>query len=371
MQHTRRHLLGALATAVALPCLPGLSFAANTAGNSQRRFVLVILRGAMDGLAAVPAYGDSNLASLRKPLLVPEAQLLKLDSFFALHPAFGSLHSLYQQKEMEVFHAVATPYRDRSHFDAQNVLETGLDHPDPNAGGWLNRVAGKVSSNGLSAMAIGQAMPKVLQGTNKVGSWTPDALPTIEDDTLQRLRRLYAEDKVLGIQLEQGLQAQGLIGDQGMSANQRRGNFLQLAEAAAKFLAQEDGPAIAVLESNGWDTHANQGAAQGQLAQKFTELDRGLAALRKGLDARWANTQVLVVTEFGRTVAMNGTNGTDHGTASVAFRLGGANALLKKAGSIITQWPGLASGSLQDGRDLRPTTDLRDLFADAEKFITG
>lgn len=371
MQLRRRTLLQSLAASLLLPVLPGLSLAA-TGSNNNRRFVLVILRGAMDGLAAVPPYGDANLATLRKSLLVPDAQLLKLDNFFALHPSLTQLHGLYQAKELEVLHAVATPYRERSHFDAQNVLETGLDHPDPNADGWLNKMAGQLPASDLSAMAIGQSMPKVLQGHNKVGSWSPDALPTLEDDTLQRLRRLYAADSFLGTRLEQGLDAQTLAGDRGMEGKTGRHNdFSPLADTAAKFLAQDHGPAIAVLEINGWDTHANQGAAQGLLSQRLSELDRGLAALRLGLGSWWSTTQVLVVTEFGRTAAMNGTNGTDHGTASVAFRLGGSQSGLQQPGSVITQWPGLAPGSLLDGRDLRPTRDVRELFAAAGTFLTA
>ncbi|HTQ99003.1 MAG TPA: DUF1501 domain-containing protein [Candidatus Acidoferrum sp.] len=371
MKLHRRQLLQTLGAGLLLPLLPGLSLSA-TGSAGQKRFVLVILRGAMDGLAAVPPYGDANLAGLRKQLLVGDGDLLKLDSFFALHPQLKEMHGMFQQKEMEVLHAVATPYRQRSHFDAQNVLETGLDHPDPNADGWLNNLAGRLPAADITAMAIGQSMPKVLQGHNKVGSWTPDALPTLEDDTLQRLRRLYAEDTFLGTQLEQGLQAQAMAGEQDMTGNGgKRTDFALLADTAAKFLAQDHGPSLAVLEVNGWDTHANQGSVNGLLAQKLGELDRGLAALRNGMGAWWTTTQVLVVTEFGRTAAMNGTNGTDHGTASVAFRLGGAQGGLQKPGSVITQWPGLASGSLLDGRDLRPTRDMRELFAAATTFMTS
>lgn len=374
MMTNRRQMLKAIGATALVPFLPGLVFGA-PGTTQQKRFVMVILRGAMDGLAAAPPYGDASLEPLRKPLLVPDDKLLKLDSFFALHPALTELHGMYQQKELEVFHAIATPYRQRSHFDAQNVLETGLDHPDLNADGWLNRCAGLVhkgrQQQDLSAMAIGQAMPKVLQGRNRVGSWTPDALPELQDDTMQRLRRLYAHDSFLGSRLEQGLQAQTLAEQQDMTGKgAKRNDFVMLASTAAKFLAQEHGPAIAVLEANGWDTHANQGSVQGLLAQRLGELDRGLAALRSGLGSYWTHTQMLVVTEFGRTAAMNGTNGTDHGTGTVAFRLGGSKGGLQKGGSVIAQWPGLDGGNLLDGRDLRPTRDLRELFAAAEKFIT-
>ena len=367
MNLSRRCLLSGICGTPFIQVLPGLTMAASN-NTSDKRFVLVILRGAMDALAAVQPYGDPDLARHRERLLVPEPQLLKLDSFFALQPALANMYSLYQAGELEVCHAVATPYRSRSHFDAQHVLETGLSDVQPSATGWLNRCAGYLSASSTTAMAVGSQLPKVLQGSNEVGSWSPDNLPVTAQDTLERLQRLYSEDAFLGARFEQWIMADSLVSGTGMGPGNRGAqNLVQLADAAARFLSQEDGPVIAVLECSGWDTHAGQGAEQGRLAQRLAELDNAINVLRNGLQAFWHTTQILVVTEFGRTVAVNGTGGTDHGTASAAFRTGGA----VNGGRITTDWPGLASGNLLEGRDLRPTLDMRDLFRDAVGHILG
>lgn len=360
---TRRQLLrGLLATsgAALVTNLPGLAFSA-TPSTDGKRFILVILRGAMDGLAAVAPYGDPALAALRRPLLTPENQLLKLDSFFGLHPAFTSLHTLYQQSELLVCHAVASPYRKRSHFDAQNVLENGFTLPDETASGWLNRCLPLLpSSNGASspAIAVGQSVPEVLLGNDNVASWSPPRFPSPNENTLTRLQQLYSNDPFLGERLDQALAANGLIGDTMGNQKTKMQDFNVLVDAAATFLSQDQGPAIAVLESDGWDTHANQGGKEGQLASKFAQLDTGLGRLKKGLGEHWRNTVVAVVTEFGRTAAVNGTQGTDHGTAGVALLLGGA----VQGGKMHTDWPGLANGNLYQQRDLAPTTDLRAIF---------
>jgi len=362
----RRQLLKAFSTAPLLPLLPGLSFAAASAsdsGSSQNRLILVILRGAMDGLAAVQPFADRNLPSLRQSVLVNENDLFKLDSYFGLHPALGNLAGMYQDKELAVFHAVATPYRERSHFDGQNVLEIGASTPDQGMSGWINRTVPYLQNNAASVLGIGQNMPKILDGQFETSSWAPAILPEPSGSTIDRLQALYEQDAYLGERFMQGLMAKGMAGDmnQNMNAghNRRGQNFNVLAQAAGKFLAQDNGPVIAVLESSGWDTHANQGAGQGPLANKLSELDTGLATLKASLGSRWQQSMVLVVTEFGRTAAENGTGGTDHGTASAAFLLGGA----VNGGQMKTDWPGLASGSLYEGRDLRPTRDVRELFA--------
>lgn len=363
----RRSVLKALASAPLVSLLPGLSIAASPT-TQPNRFVLVILRGALDGLAAVQPAGDPDLAQWRQSLLVPEAQLLPLDGFFGLHPALKSLHALYQASQLEVFHAIATPYRARSHFDAQNVLETGGVVPDPGADGWLNRLVGWVHAADPAAMAVGQVMPKVLQGPFPAGSWTPAKLPVVQGSTLERLQRLYAMDTFLDSRLQQALQIKALVAAESINTSAAgQSNFATLAGAAASFLRQDVGPAIAVLELGGWDTHANQGAAQGTLAQQLAQLDSGLDRLRRGLGARWQTTQVLVVTEFGRTVAVNGSGGTDHGTASVAFRLGGSVA----GGKVRADWPGLKREQLYEQRDLRPTLDLRQLYQEAALHLTG
>lgn len=364
----RRQVLGGIAVGTGAACVPQLGLAAvPQAGN--RRLVLVILRGALDGLAAVQPWNDPHLVAHRAPLLVPEAQLLKLDSYFALHPAFSHLHGLYQQKQAEIFHAIATPYRERSHFDGQNVLETGLSAPHPSAPGWLNQAVALMDVQGLApaAMALSATLPKVLQGDAQVGSWAPDTLPQLADPAFGKLSFLYALDSFLGPRLQQGMQSELLASGGSMpSATYANPSLAELARSAARFLAQPDGPVIAVLQTGHvWDTHVNQGAAQGQLATRIGELDAALAALHQELGSWWQHTQVLVVTEFGRNVAANGNGGTDHGIGSVAFRLGGA----VQGGRIVTDWPGLAPGQLYEGKDLQATTDLRALFEEAALHV--
>ncbi|MGH8189591.1 MAG: DUF1501 domain-containing protein, partial [Steroidobacteraceae bacterium] len=320
----------------------------------------VILRGALDGLAAVPPYGDGNYAAKRGAVAITSPEY-KLDGLFGLHPSLTRLHERYRAKELIVLHAVATAYRDRSHFDGQDLLENGTAGAKAAKDGWLNRLLpalplAKARSSEQIALAAAQNVPLVLRGESRVSSWAPSRLPEADLDTLQRIADLYSTDEYFASRLRAALAADDLAGD-GMGGGRRDPlNALgPIASAAGKFLAAADGPRIAVLEAGGWDTHANQGAERGQLANRLRGLDSGLEALRTALGAAWANTAVLVVTEFGRTVAVNGTAGTDHGTATCAFLVGGAVA----GGRIVTDWPGLAARDLHEGRDLRPTLDLR------------
>jgi len=354
----RRFLVAAGAGGFALAC-PGLALA-RTAGDS--RLVVVILRGALDGLAAVPAVGDPNYRRQRGALAIDApgtaGGALALDADFALHPALTGLHGRYQQQELLVFHAAATPYRERSHFDGQDWLEAGAAHARD---GWLNRSLASLPNavSGERGIALGSTMPLALRGAAPVTTWAPSRMPDADADTLNRIGLLYAEDPLLAQRFSEALAAAeiaGTMGGVGPAFGARA--FEQLARAAGRFLAAPEGPRVAVLESGGWDTHANQGAANGQLANRLQGLDRGLQELASALGSVWADTAVLVVTEFGRTVAVNGTNGTDHGTASCALLLGGAVA----GGRVVADWPGLAAGDLYQGRDLRPTMDLRRVF---------
>jgi uncharacterized protein (DUF1501 family) len=360
---TRRSLLATGATLTLLAPFGRLAAAA----TPDSRLVLVILRGGLDGLAAVPPYAEPAYARLRGPLALPapgtENGVLDLDGTFGLHPALANLHALYRAREALVLHAAATPYRERSHFDAQNVLEAGGTAPSASAGGWLNRTLAALASAGepRGAVALADNVPLVLRGELAVTSWAPSQLPETDEDTLARVRRLYeAADPALAASLNAALAARAIAGDgSGERMSGRAGQAIApLASAAARFLASPDGPRIAVLDAGGWDTHANQGAAQGPLALRLRGLDAGLQLLKTELGAHWRETTVLVVTEFGRTVAVNGTRGTDHGTAGCAFVAGGA----VEGGRIVADWPGLAAGDLHEGRDLRATTDLRALF---------
>ena len=362
---TRRSVLAGGAT---LTLLAPFARPAWGAASSDSRFVLVILRGGLDGLAAVPPYAEPAYAQLRGALALPKPGtadgVLDLDGTFGLHPALTNLHAMYRAREALVLHAAATPYRERSHFDAQNVLEAGSTTPSASGGGWLNRALAALRSTGdaRGAVALADSVPLVLRGELAVTSWAPSQLPETDEDTLARVRRLYeAADPALAASLNGALQAREIAGD---AAGDRMGGgrggqaIAPLASAAARFLSSRDGPRIAVLDAGGWDTHANQGGAQGPLAQRLRALDSGLQMLKTELGAHWSETTVLVATEFGRTVAINGTRGTDHGTAGCAFLAGGAVA----GGRVVADWPGLAARDLHEGRDLRATTDLRALF---------
>lgn len=367
----RRRLLQMIAAAPLLALPARLSLGAvpaepvrAAADADSARFVLVILRGGLDGLMALPMYGDPHHAALRGELAPPApgspGGALDLDGSFALHPELRQLHGLWQAGELLPVHAVATPYRARSHFDAQNVLEIGFAQPDRTSDGWLNRALPALQGNHVEpgrerSVAVGAGVPLVLRGKAPVASWSPDALPAPDPDTFARLQALYARDPVLGPRLTAALEADAMAGGAGVQGDGRGARQEpRLARAAGRMLAHADGPRIAVLDVGGWDTHRQQNASRWRLRV----LDQALAELRAAAGDSWRRTVVCVVTEFGRTVAQNGTSGTDHGTGAAAFLLGGAVA----GGRVLVDWPSLAPQALLDGRDLRPTLDLRSLL---------
>jgi len=360
----RRELLKSLGLGSLVAGFPGLMFA-NTPNDS--RLVLFILRGAMDGMAMLAPYGDGNYAGLRGQLALAEpgqeGGVLKADGLFGIHPALQHSHALYQQKQALFVHAVASPYRERSHFDGQDQLESGSSAGNFRRDGWLNRalqpLAGQRGNE--SAIAISQNTPLLLRGNQPVTSWAPSSMPKAADDTLIRLESLYASDPLFATRLQQALDSQQIAGDMSGLKNGRGNQQKQLEElmkATARFLSAPDGPRIAVLESGGWDTHSRQGAASGSLAGKFSVLDHGIAILQRDMGEAWSKTVVMVVTEFGRTAKVNGTGGTDHGTATAAMLVGGA----VNGGRIVADWPGLSAANLYQGRDLYPTTDIRSVF---------
>jgi uncharacterized protein (DUF1501 family) len=357
---------GFLTSSAALTLLGPLANRGFAAATDDARFVLVILRGGLDGLAAVPAYGEGRYRRLRGELALAapgsEGGVLRLDGLFGLHPALENMHRMYGDGELAVAHAIASPYRERSHFDGQKVLEAGGTTPVTAAGGWLNRALAALAEErfGRDAIALADTVPLVLRGPVTVSAWAPSRLPDTDEDTLARIRRMYAAaDPAQAMRLTEALNARAIAGDAGMDGMRARGPQLApLTGAAGRFLAADDGPRIAVIDAGGWDTHANQGAANGALATRLGQLDAGVASLRRELGEHWHKTTVMIVTEFGRTVAINGTRGTDHGTAGAAFIAGGAVA----GGRILGDWPGLAASDLYEGRDLRPTLDLRALF---------
>jgi uncharacterized protein (DUF1501 family) len=361
-----------LATSRRALLLGGASFAAwayvpkfaRAADGRDPRLIVIILRGALDGLATVAPVGDPDYAALHGSIALssdgPHAATM-LDSFFALHPSMPVLARLYKEKHAAVIHAVATPYRDRSHFDGQDVLESGYAGPGRVQSGWLNRALEVLPKGGrvTGGLAVGATTPLLLRGAAPTVGWAPAALPQADDDTASRLIDLYNHrDPALATALSQGLKLEKTGFGDDMKPKPGINNvgvMRQVSRGAAKLMAVDDGPRIAALAFDGWDTHANEGGPVGRLAQLLSGLDGALGELESGLGERWRDTVVVVATEFGRTARINGTEGTDHGTGTIALLAGGA----VNGGRVIADWPGLKASNLHEGRDLAPTSDLR------------
>jgi len=349
---TRRRFV-ALGTGAVLASGLGMPMAFARAAT-ERRFVFIIQRGAADGLGTLAPVGDPAFAGQRGVLAQDFATAPRLGSMFALHPSLAKVHALYQAKQALFVHAVASPYRDRSHFDGQNVLETGGASAYALKDGWMNRLLSLLPAQ-ERAIALAATIPMALRGSVEVASYAPSALPDASDDLLARVSSMYGEDKQLHPLWEQAVATRMLAGD--LSANQGR-NAAANGALAAKLLSAHDGARIAMIETGGWDTHAGQRA---RLAGQLKGLDAMLGALQQGLGPLWPDTLVVVATEFGRTVKVNGTQGTDHGTGSLAMLLGGA----VNGGRVVSDWPGLADAQLHEGRDLKPTTGLDSLLNSA------
>jgi uncharacterized protein (DUF1501 family) len=372
---TRRELLLGSGVLFAWAFAPRIA----RAEGRDPRFLTIVLRGALDGLAAVAPVGDPDWVKLRGDnalRLDGKVPALPLDGFFALNPAMPNVHGLYQAGQAIIVHAAATSYRDRSHFDGQDVLESGLPKPGAVESGWLNRALAGLAPGeaanpiGRRAFAVGPVSPLVVRGPAPVLSWTPPRLPPVSDETTMRLLELYRHtDPTLARVLEDRLgiaaiaRAGGISTErndkvpaiQGGGIDQVRAYFAEAAGAAAKFLASPDGPRIGALALDGWDTHVNEGAVNGRLAGLLGALDGAIAAIKTNMGDAWGETVVTLITEFGRTARVNGNEGTDHGTGTVALLAGGA----LKGGRVIADWPGLKDSDLYERRDLKPTTDLR------------
>jgi len=372
---TRRALLLGSGAAFAWAYAPRIA----RAEGRDPRFLAIVLRGGLDGLAVVAPVGDPDWRKLRgdKALALDgQSPALRLDDFFALNPTMPNLHRLYRAGQALFVHAVATPYRERSHFDGQDVLQSGFAGPGVTDTGWLNRALSAVvpgssaAARGRPAFAIGPITPLVMRGPAPVLSWMPPRLPPVGDDTVMRLLDLYRHtDPVFAGVIEERIGIAAIAHAGGMDVKpadaspavqtggiaQVRTYFADAAGAAAKFLARSDGPRVGALAFDGWDTHVNEGAEKGRLADLLGALDGALAAVETGMGEAWRDTVVALVTEFGRTAQINGNDGTDHGTATAALFAGGA----LKGGRVIADWPGLKEADLYEKRDLKPTTDLR------------
>jgi uncharacterized protein (DUF1501 family) len=341
---------------------------ASAAGTRDPRFIVIVLRGALDGLATVAPLGDPRYATLHGQIalsLSGEHAATSLDGFFALHPAMPALARMFKAGQAALVHAAATGYRERSHFDGQDVLESGYAGPGHIESGWLSRAIGALPSGERIAargLAVGPTTPLILRGQIPVLGWAPRLALVAPDDLADRVMDLYAHrDAALKDALAQGLDTDRMASREGVGSpvGARERNAIVgmrlTAEGAAKLMAADDGPRVAALSFDGWDTHANEGGPTGRLAQLLGGLDAALDAFESGLGARWKDTSIAAITEFGRTARINGTVGTDHGTGTVALLAGGA----VKGGRVIADWPGLKDGDLHEGRDLRPTIDLR------------
>jgi len=331
----------------------------------DERFIFIIMRGAMDGLNAIPPYGDPSYQSARNGLALKPTDYVALDNFFGAHNNLANFVMMYKAGEAAPVQAVATPYRERSHFDAQNVLESGGVQAHQINDGWLNRALALYGSQSSKlGLAVGQTIPLTLQGQVPVGTWAPSVQGMPDDTMMIALDKMYQRDELFHTALAQAVDIHNVADSDlgvfkkmmGAGKNlQNKQAMTQTAQAVGKILSDPHGPRIATIEIGGWDTHALQGTDKGPLANNLAALDAGFGALKESLGEHWKKTVVLAATEFGRTVAQNGTAGTDHGTASCAFLLGGA----VNGGRVITQWPGLGGNNLYQNRDLAPTTDLR------------
>jgi uncharacterized protein (DUF1501 family) len=357
MNLSRRAALLGLATSFSI----GRTALALASAPTDKRLVVIILRGALDGMAAVVPYGDPGLVALRGEIVPPQPGqpngVLDLGGFFGLNPALAGVHDMYRANQVLIVHAVAGSYRVRSHFEAQDYLESGADHRMTS--GWLNRAVaalppGTTERPEGDALAVGVSVPLLLRGPARVANWAPHGFAAPAPGLYAAIAALNRNDPITGPAIAEGLRARGfstavMAGDEDP---QDKNAFTTLTRSAGEMLRAPDGPRIAALEIGGWDTHTAQ---TNRLTAPLKQLDAGLVALKTALGPAWAQTAVLVMTEFGRTARVNGTKGTDHGTGTVALLLGGAVA----GGRIQATWPGLGSGQLFEDRDLAPTTDLR------------
>lgn len=359
----RRTALAGLGSLFAWGFAPRLA----TAAAGDPRLLVILLRGGLDGISMIQPVGDPAFAALRG---ADAGQAVPLDGLFALHQGMPNLLALFRAGQALPIHAVHTPYRERSHFDGQDVLETGLPRVTASARtGWLNRALAEIPRGARlpapRGLAVSPVVPVIMQGPAAVETWQPQAFRYADEDLVARLLDLYeARDPGLAAALRAGADLDRAMqevpaGQPGTTRISGRPDFVTEAAGAARIMALPDGPRVAALGLTGWDTHAGQGTARGNLANRLGALDDAIGAIHTGLGPVWGDTVVAIVTEFGRTVRMNGSAGTDHGMATCALLLGGRVA----GGRVLADWPGLAPHQLHEGRDLRPTADLRGVLA--------
>ncbi len=350
---TRRSIILSGLAATAAGALPTMAFAA---AGTQKRLVFIIQRGAADGLGTVAPTGDPAFAAARGAIADETAGGAKLDAMFTLHPALASAADLFAAKQAYFVHAVATAYRERSHFDGQNVLESGGSRPYEHKDGWLGRLLTLLPAAERNGLAIAAAVPLALRGKLPVSTYARSRLPQADADLIQRLTALYEEDSLLQPLWNSAIKTRKLAND--ISGNGGR-NGVDLGALVASLMLPVNGARVTMVETEGWDTHSGQ---RGRLAAQLRGLDRMIGALQTGLGTAWKDTLVIVATEFGRTVEVNGTGGTDHGTGATAMFFGGG---LAGGGTVAADWPGLSPAARYEGRDLKPTRSLESTIAHA------
>jgi uncharacterized protein (DUF1501 family) len=356
----RRSFTAGLSALALAPLLAGDAFATV---DTDRRFVFIVLRGGMDGLGAVAPLGDPDYLTMRGGLAFPQDFGLdgptSLGDFFALHPSLLPLQRFYAAGELTVVHAVATEYRSRSHFDAQDTLEAGGMLARSRGTGWVYRALVPTFGSVRFGISVGDQLPFALAGEPPAATFAPTRLHAESGAFFERVASLWEQDAELGATMAEGLRARLLaeraLAEGEVTSGAAADTFPEIASIAGRLLAAKSGPRIAVLDMNGFDTHRKQGVETGPLARSLDRLASGIEAMAEGLGQAWRKTVVVAASEFGRTVKPNGTFGTDHGTGGVIFLAGGA----VNGGRVIADWPGLARRSLFEERDLLPTLDLR------------
>ncbi|MDB3859347.1 DUF1501 domain-containing protein [Candidatus Pelagibacter sp.] len=360
MKISRRDFLKGTATSL---FLAGFNLPALATSSRKKNLVVIMLRGGMDGLCAVPVIGDKNFEKRRKSILIENT--IKLNSDFALHPKLIGFNKCWNENTGSIVHATSIPYKQRSHFEGQNLMESGGRVPYQEKTGWVGR-AMKLANLQGDGLALSLPMPLLLRGIPKNNNYFPTWGRLPRKDTLDLLKSVYAEsseDELLQMMdFIKKRKDEQMMGGTGGGGRQKNKN---LARQAAKYLKKSDGPRVAVFEVNGFDTHAAQGGVDGTHTKCLVEMDEIINNLKDNLQEAYKDTIILTVTEFGRTIKQNGGNGTEHGYGTAIFMAGG---LLKKS-QVHTDWPGLKRKEMYEGRDLNATIDARSVYASAMSTV--
>ena len=346
----RRNFLKASVGSLYMMASPNMAF--SDVELSDKRLLVVLLRGGLDGLATIPPLGDKNLSKIRKDVLVQGAN--DLDGFFGIHPNLKFLENEYQTGNAAFVHATSFPYTGRSHFDGQNIMETGSEQAYAVTSGWVGRA---MNAAGFSSLAVSLPIPIILRGNEVNSNYFPTNFAKASKSQYADVERMWQSDSQLN----------GMLKD--ISSREMhmpgRGDTKELVSFAAKEMHKPNGPRVGLLEIDGFDTHALQGNEQGDHAELLEDLDNILKSFKRDMGTLYDDTVIVTVTEFGRTAFENGTQGTDHGWASSMILAGG----LVDGKQVVSDWPGLEKRNLFEDRDLKMTIDARDIYAEVVKTV--